>query len=773
MPSAPRRLREPFWQYGWWLVPLLVCVWFRQLDSYEPVGGPGVDESWRAVKGWELCNNVRLGVESIFTYGRLGWLHDAQDFPPVFAWKFWAFEIVFKLLLCGVCVAAVPQAQGWRARLVFALALLSVSAGLDALALLALLALFQRLRTGATRREFAWLVVGALLVQVKFTYVLLFGAGVALAALAFWIEVSWRRALLLLVRAAGAFLFAWLLFGQSPADLGAWLQSSWWIARGYNEAMSAAGPTSELVLALAMLAGVLVLLVLERPRLALLVLGTVLLAWRTAFTRQIGNADVFFSVAPAAVWFTFSPRTSGRVALALRCALLAAGTWGLTHSHPLRDASLGRILERHRALSAQSLRDLFHPEALRRRLDERYTPAMEQWALPRTVARVGEEPLDVFQDSQGIAFLNNLHYRPRPVFQSYSAYTPELCEANRAFYAGERAPRFVLYRQETIDGRLVVAEDAPALAELLLRYRPVLHERGWLLLEREDDPPRVVSTARSRTRSVEPGEWIEIGSEPGDALELRLDPRLSARGELESALLRGPALECEFERADGSRGRARLVPGCARAGFLVRPFLDSQELLEHAFLGERVAGLKRLRVLAPEGDDDLWEAHFEVTLAERDGLLPPPRPQLVPALLYDDFTPPPTEVSAPQGASRESIGDHTAHAFLAPAAMRWRLEPGHYRLTASYGMLERAWKDPDPSDGALVFVALHEGHEVQQIYRRLLDPLHAVEDRGSQPIDVEFDVREPADLYLRMRTGWHDNDRLDWVFWEHVEIERR
>jgi hypothetical protein len=113
------------------------------------------------------------------------------------------------------------------------------------------------------------------------------------------------------------------------------------------------------------------------------------------------------------------------------------------------------------------------------------------------------------------------------------------------------------------------------------------------------------------------------------------------------------------------------------------------------------------------------------------------------------------------------------HVFNAPAALRWRLEPGRYRLSANYGMLDEAWQAADPSDGALVFVALQRGHEVEQLFRRLLDPRSAPEDRGVQPLELEFELLSAGDLYLRMRTGWNDNATRDWLFWEGVRIERQ
>ena len=54
--------------------------------------------------------------------------------------------------------------------------------------------------------------------------------------------------------------------------------------------------------------------------------------------------------------------------------------------------------------------------------------------LPKIAQKVGDGLIDVFNYRQGAALLNNLNYHPRPVIQSYSAYTRDLLRANLDFY---------------------------------------------------------------------------------------------------------------------------------------------------------------------------------------------------------------------------------------------------------------------------------------------------------------------------------------------------
>lgn len=72
---------------------------------------------------------------------------------------------------------------------------------------------------------------------------------------------------------------------------------------------------------------------------------------------------------------------------------------------------------------------------------------------------------------------NKLHYQPRPIPQSYSAYTQTLQKLNARFFAlpGKR-PDYVIVDLEEIDGRAPISLDSGALRQVLKSY--VFSHRG-------------------------------------------------------------------------------------------------------------------------------------------------------------------------------------------------------------------------------------------------------------------------------------------------------
>lgn len=154
------------------------------------------------------------------------------------------------------------------------------------------------------------------------------------------------------------------------------------------------------------------------------------------------------------------------------------------------------IDSRHLALSAAALLDdavspyfsawagaqarLADSQALRRDFDAALAKIRAQHALP-----LREGTADIYSHEQSDLIASGNRWNPRPVLQSYSAYTPALAWANRDHLQGPAAPDTIFFRAETIDGRLPALDDGPSWFALLEHYRPENLQGGFLSLRKE------------------------------------------------------------------------------------------------------------------------------------------------------------------------------------------------------------------------------------------------------------------------------------------------
>lgn len=159
----------------------------------------------------------------------------------------------------------------------------------------------------------------------------------------------------------------------------------------------------------------------------------------------------------------------------------------------------------------QSIRMLFNPQ-------ERLLLSSKRNQDLKTLRKQAEDYLlppmtsaDVISQEITSLLANQLRYQPRPIPQSYSAYTTRLQQVNANHFASSRSqPETVILNLVDIDGRLPITPDSPGLRRILEHYSFSHHgNRGSLILRRSSQPGSIkrmghaVSPHRSRQPMTE------------------------------------------------------------------------------------------------------------------------------------------------------------------------------------------------------------------------------------------------------------------------------
>ena len=187
--------------------------------------------------------------------------------------------------------------------------------------------------------------------------------------------------------------------------------------------------------------------------------------------------------------------------------------------------------------------------------------------------------VDVFPSKLIVAFAHGLDTRPRPLLQSYAAFTPALIERDARHFRGDTAPNHVLISVGEIDGRLSTMEDSRGWFELLSRYE-LKGSTGDLLRLSRRDCPRLSLSAEPTVRTVVKfGEPIVVPASSSGLIWCRIRIKPAAVGRLASVLYRLPELRLRTTESPtgGSQRDFRLLPGSAEAGFLLEPLVESRE----------------------------------------------------------------------------------------------------------------------------------------------------------------------------------------------------
>jgi hypothetical protein len=785
------------WRAKRWLggnglaVDLVFAVVFFLSQFLLPncVATRGGDPGWQQALGEFLRTRAQAGVDYVFTYGPLGYFM-CPTYEPALFWPYYIVAVGLGLAATGVTVLVGRRLRPLDVRLVFyVLCLLFVGPSREftvtlTIAEVALLMLTSPPRLPAVLAATAFLAVCSL---VKFTMTLSAAAAVAFLCARLLLQTRRARALLPAVAYGGAVLVLWCLLGQSPNNLPAFVRNSMEIATGYVGAMGLAEVNPCRNVSLAVLAvncaacAVVAVRGLSRPGAGpagVYLLAFTALQWKHGFVRDDSHVLMFFAFAMVAPFLLVAAAPeflgSARACLALGASIaLSVNCYCVSYEQWHHDTSLLDQARERYACMRSNAETLLHPRRLRAGLDQVRAQAALEWRLPTIAARVGGASVDVLSVDQHVVLLNGFHWTPRPVFQSYSAYTDRLDKLNAEFYQGEHGPQFVLLNLWAIDGHLPGHEDGGALLALLRYYQPVLRERGYLLLERRHDDagpqPDVAEAPVIRTARL--GEEVVLHTAPGRYTTLGVHMRLTAAGKLLQAAYRPPVVTLHARTDDGQSMEYRLVPDMAHGPFLLDPlveFTDDFLGLYGPRRGRRVASFWLSVARAPLGIE-AYAPEFEVTLGSH--ALPRVTDQAWEKVAYHMFETIPQSAEAPwmsecRYEGRDCLVVHN------PGCVTFDLPSGANQLEAGFGILPSAYEGECHSDGVeFVVERVQPGGRRDVLWRRRLDPLHTAGDRGIHFLHLSLPEGAPDSL-LQLRTTdtpGHD-DRWDWGFWTGVKI---
>lgn len=608
-PPEPTSAHSPrAWRIVGGLTLLLSLSFFVPWNPYI-IATAGIDDSWMLALNALFRQAPRFGHDLVFTYGPWGFLNTRAYHPDTYglmllAWSFFSLAFWRGCWAVGRRRIANPAVM-----LVWMLATLGIAA-LEVFhqiaAPLCLVGLLLVYCFSDEHKPFSGTLV--LLVAavawaslVKFTY--FFAAGLVIVPVSVD-QLRRRQVPSVALLFSGSMVLFDLLAGQRLADLPSYLRLSLQGMSGYTDAMSCTTvyhpipgmthlPPLDLVCfvaAASLLMGTAIRAQCHRdgawgllPLTALAATLFITFKWgfvrHDAFHTPLAACVLLFLGLLAAAWLWPERKTDrgGRLALAAAVLAGAAVSWdslasatGIGMPNYYAISLLGDVGPNLRA-AAQLARGTSH-------LSNDYEHAMAAirsgWPVPTI-----EGSVDIYPSRSAVPIAAGLQYAPRPVFQSYCAYTEELAALNADHLRGPNAPAHLLLGIS--DGgfpldRFPTADDGPSWPEFLTRYEIERITPNFLVLRKAARPGHYEFTPFGHTDgrlnasipipSVADGPvWVRIRFEP------------TAAGKILALLYKSPELYFSVTTRDGRTRVYRTSPGSpgsAAAGFLLSPLID-------------------------------------------------------------------------------------------------------------------------------------------------------------------------------------------------------
>jgi hypothetical protein len=532
---------------------------------------------------WARVQRAIFGVDLVSTYGPWGFVIQGYR-PETLHAVYISWMALTVALFAGLVRLSqmLPQRTWLRVGWMLLILLLASQPiqGLPDLRILLLAWVFLLIHFYVDDRPLAPVKI-ALVLAMAFASLMKFSlcfSPIALIILVAVQQVIRRKAPTYLLIYLAAILVGWLCAGQPLSALPTYFFRSLQISSSYVRAESVYAVAEERDVAIYLLiAGALLGLVIATHRrdirqhaLALLaVMAMLFLLFKIGYVRHDGH-EVIAAVGLASLTLMYAvvlaKQLSTRTARSILAVLIgcAIGFAEVSERH-WEDTDIPGYTGRALLHIPDQMDFLFTADATA----EYKAMLAQSWSENHLPPLSGA--VDAYSWTQDVIFANAMEYRPRPVPQSYLAYSAPLARLNADFLASTRAPDWVLFDVQAIDAHLPAMEDSLSWPELLARYAITGEKQGLLLLQRLPQP-QPYSFQHIQTVDADFGSWIPVPDSTGPVwVKLAIKPTIG--GKLMEALYKPRPIMMLARTRNGHEYQFRVLPDVVQDGFLLSPVI--------------------------------------------------------------------------------------------------------------------------------------------------------------------------------------------------------
>ena len=759
--------------------------------------GFDLDKSWAIALHVAFVNKFQFGTDFVYTYGPYGFIQVSIYHPETYA-----YLLAFRFLIAVAVWAGLFKL--WR--------YCTARRNTSAILLVPLLLFFPNKAIWMEYFQFVVIMLPlvlyfyvskrlspalvltiatlALASLVKHTYLLL---GIFFIVLITIDELFKLKRTPQIAILYGIFVgIFWMFAGQEVINFPPYITNGLQTVSGFSQAMGIAGNRDEVLLYLlgtglfALLLG----LVEWRsrcwwgilPTLAFLAVSFVI--FKGAFTRHDSHAlGAFFNMMPVVLMFTAvlwsqikrsswqwnrKLKLGGTLIWSTSFALLLVMSYNVQARY-LDFESGGYAINALRSATSNIIPaiDVLTGRAnLKDRVSLRKALVRESNTLPSISGTV-----DLYPNEIASIFAYDLPYQPRPVFQSFAAYTDKLARLNADHLSSADAADSILFDINPINGNLASFEDGLSWPELLTRYDITNIEGRYLLLERSPQPRQYDLEPFAR-QTITLGEWYEVSdnTEPVWA-ELELEPNLW--GKLAAAALRLPDLYLEIETADGTQLKYRTIPDLLDTGFLISPVLSNRwDFLALAATDWQqklaVQQATKFRIVNEGVNSLLYPSTYQVGLSR----LQFDRQNFESVTGWQEWNQYITPTLL-EGTLRKVAHNSQKFVWLAhaPAKTAIELKGNEQKLTFKFGLLDEGVAnalEKKAGDGVKFRIVIEQNNEEKVLFTRKLQPRKIV-DRGIQQATIDLTEVDATQIILETVPG--QDNQWDWSYWSELKAE--
>jgi len=205
------------------------------------------------------------------------------------------------------------------------------------------------------------------------------------------------------------------------------------------------------------------------------------------------------------------------------------------------------------------------PELFQALVDESKNNVRSQYPqiLPYNLETLRGKTTDIIPWDISLLYAYDIDWKPRPVIQSFNAYTSKLDDLNSKHFLKNDSPEFVIYKVQSIDGRFPFFDEPSTLRTILCNYRTVGSMGSFWILEKATDnctKPKLLSTHYTKFNQT-----INTPSHHSDYLFAKIETNYNLYGKISDVFYKPPQIRVIINE----ELNARFIPKTASNGILL------------------------------------------------------------------------------------------------------------------------------------------------------------------------------------------------------------
>ena len=585
---------------------LIIAIWTVPWPYFLPTSG--LDPSWVIGLYKATADGMQFGHDIVFTLGPLGFMFRQFYIDP----ELWLLSFAFLLFthflfIFSIALIMVKSSATWKEYLiVIPILLISIVFLGDYELMLSASIIFYLAAINKLDRKYEpyflsfFSLLLAIASLIKFNLAMMSVIIIVLFLIISFSKKEYKRHLYVLFVYVLSLIILWKLAGQSFINLPDYVFYSFHLSSGYSDAMSFQGPDWQLYAGLISLIFIIVLfyysLIKKNNNLFVFIFlnsGIFFLVFKHGFVRH-DNHVLYFLVTYAILFMCIylvygKTGNSGLRYIPLFLSLLLVTPIYFAYPGIMTENISQKVPAYESAFSLIS-----NPSYQNQVLENSKSSIRLDYSLDNeTIKYINNKTMDIFPWDIALAWAYNFNWSPRPVFQSYSAYTEQLDKLNAGHFSKEKAPQVLLYSFKSIDWRYPLFDEPATFAAILNNYTFVNRSSEFLILSYNPQENTTIIEQDLGAIKIEPGKPIKIPEYNDGYVFGQIHLEYSTFGRLMKFFYKPAFAHIRFQFFDSSYSNSfRFIPGVSMNGVFLSQYVENVNDLASIFSGNITPNIK-------------------------------------------------------------------------------------------------------------------------------------------------------------------------------------